>query len=387
MDLIEGVVRDYAWGTTDVIPGILGRPATGTPWAEYWLGAHPTGPATVGAAAVPLDQLVAADPRAALGADVARRFGGLPFMMKLLSAAEPLSLQAHPSAEQAAAGFAHEEEMGIPLTASQRSFRDRRHKPELVCALTPFRALCGFREPVATLDLLATLDTAALDPIRDRLAAEPGPGGLRGVVAWLLGLDTDSSTRLVETVAAACATAQGSRFERERAVVPELAARHPHDSGVVIALLLNLVTLAPGEAVFLGAGNLHAYLSGTVVEVMANSDNVVRGGLTDKHVDVLGLLEVVDTTPAVPQVQLPAGEAGIRTYEAPVDDFRMRCLVPTDDHPVTLGPGPVIALCTSGRVDVGAATLESGDALWVAAADGTVDVTGRGVVFEAGVGG
>lgn len=386
MDLIDGVVRDYPWGTTDVIPDLLGRPATGRPWAEYWLGTHPTGSASVGATGVPLDELVAADPRGTLGDVLAERFGGLPFMMKLLSAAEPLSLQAHPSTDQAVAGFEHEELVGIPRTAPHRSFRDRRHKPELVCALTPFRALCGFREPVSTLDLLATLDTAALDPVRDRLAADPGPGGLRGVVAWLLGLDPASAERVVASAVAACRSAVGARFDEERALIPELAAHHPADAGVVIALLLNLVTLAPGDAVYLRAGILHAYLSGTVVEVMANSDNVLRGGLTGKHIDVMGLLDVLDTAPTVPAVQHRRPDAAVQVYEAPVDDFRLRRLHLGPDRTAVLGPGPAIALCTNGRVDVGPHTLESGDALWVPAADGAVDVVGEGVVFEASAG-
>ena len=169
MELIEGAVRSYDWGSLTAIPDLLGRPATGEPWAELWFGAHPSAPAVVGARAESLDRLIAADPVAALGPAVASRYGRLPFLLKVLAAAAPLSLQAHPSAEQADAGFEREEAMGVPPDAPRRMFRDRSPKPELICALSGFEALCGFRDPQQTAALLDTLDAPALDPLRRRL--------------------------------------------------------------------------------------------------------------------------------------------------------------------------------------------------------------------------
>ena len=171
MQRLEGAIRKYDWGSTSSIPSLLGCAEDGEPWAELWLGAHPSAPSVVGETRTPLDELIAADPAAQLGTAVADRFGSLPFLFKVLAAAAPLSLQAHPSVPQAEAGYAREDAAGIPIDAPSRSFRDRFHKPELICALTDFHALCGFRDPVATLDVLATIDTAALDPIRDRHAS------------------------------------------------------------------------------------------------------------------------------------------------------------------------------------------------------------------------
>ncbi len=384
MELLDGPVRDYDWGSVAAIPELLGRPPTGQPCAELWLGAHDSAPSLVGAAAVPLDALIAADPDAMLGPAVAQRFGELPFMLKVLAAAAPLSLQAHPSAAQAQAGFDKEEAAGIPVDAPHRSFRDRKHKPELLCALTRFEALCGFRDPVATLDLLTTIDTPALDPVRDRIASDPSPAGMTGLLGWLLTLDLDEAGALVAEVAGACRSGRGARGSREREMAIALAERYPHDAGVVTALLLNHVVLEPGEALFLGSGNLHAYLNGAGVEVMANSDNVLRGGLTSKPVDVLTLLEVVDASPFTPTVQRPEPIDGVATFTTPVPEFTLQHA--QVDGVSTLDGGPAIMLCVDGAVDAGDHTLDRGTAAWVPGNEEAIVLAGRGSVFRAGVG-
>ena len=302
MELLEGVIRNYEWGSTSSIPSFLGRPETGEPWAELWFGAHPSGPSLLGAGHEPLHAVIAADPVAALGPATADRFGALPFLVKVLAAAAPLSLQAHPSIAQAEAGYAREDAAGIPLDAPNRSFRDRLHKPELICALTEFDALCGFRDPLATLEILATIETPALDPIRSRIRAEPNAEGLNGLLEHLLTLGPADAQALVAPVVAMSGRPGPDEGAGERTMAAALGARYPGDVGVVIALLLNLVTLRPGEALFLGAGNLHMYLNGTGIEVMANSDNVLRGGLTSKHIDIPTLLAVVDPQPFDPDV-------------------------------------------------------------------------------------
>ena len=218
MELIEGAVRSYDWGSLTAIPDLLGRPATGEPWAELWLGAHPAAPATVGARAEPLDRLIASDPAAALGSAVASRYGRLPFLPKVLAAAAPLSLQAHPSAEQAAAGFEREEAMGIPLDAPRRMFRDRSAKPELICALSGFEALCGFRDPLQTAALLDTLDAPALDPLRRRLQGRSG-SQMRDLLAWLIALDGPEAAALAEVVDGTASDAPVQRPEPVDGVV------------------------------------------------------------------------------------------------------------------------------------------------------------------------
>ena len=384
MELIEGVLRDYDWGSPTAIPELLGRPATGEPVAELWLGAHPSAPALVGSTARPLDQVVADDVVAALGPEAAARHDTLPFLLKVLAAAEPLSLQAHPSTAQAEAGWAREEARGIPLDAPERSFRDRSHKPELICALTPFDALCGFRDPEATIAVLSAIDTPGLDPVREMLRSDPTPAGLARLLEWLLTRDRAGAAALVDAVVEACRPESRGPHDAERAMAVALGERYPGDTGVVIALLLNLVTLQPGEALFLGAGNLHMYLRGTGVEIMASSDNVLRGGLTSKHVDVETLLEVVDPTPIEPRVQRPEPVDGVAVYDAPVADFSLRRI--ELDGRMTLDGGPAILLCTAGRAECADRLLERGSAAWLPAADGPIVVEGRATIFRAGLG-
>ncbi|MGB1655255.1 MAG: mannose-6-phosphate isomerase, class I [Acidimicrobiales bacterium] len=384
MQLLEGVIRNYEWGSVSSIPSLLGRPPDGRPWAELWFGAHPSAPALVGPTRQPLDTVVEADPVAALGSDVAGRFGSLPFLVKLLAAAEPLSLQAHPSIAQAEAGHAREDAAGIALDAPNRSFRDRLHKPELICALTEFEALCGFRDPHATLAILATIDTPALDPIRARIDTEPNAAGLHAVLSHLLTLEPAEAAALVDAVVAACDRPGPEIGAGERAMAAGLGAHHPGDAGVITALLLNRLTLQPGEALFLGPGNLHMYLRGTGVEIMANSDNVLRGGLTSKHVDVPALLDVVDAEPIDPAIQRPVAIDGITVYDTPVPEFSLVRIDVDDAH--TLAAGPAIVLCTDGVVEICPHTLDRGAAIWLPAADGAVEVTGRGTLYRAGVG-
>lgn len=382
MQQLEGAIRKYDWGSTSSIPSLLGCAEDGKPWAELWLGAHPSAPSVVGESRTPLDELIAADPAAQLGTAVTDRFGSLPFLFKVLAAAAPLSLQAHPSVPQAEAGYAREDAAGIPIDAPNRSFRDRFHKPELICALTDFHALCGFRDPVATLDVLATIDTAALDPIRDRLAVFSDVDGLGPLLEYLLTLPATDAAALVAPVVAACGVPGSDRHADVRAMAAALGERYPGDAGVVTALLLNLVHLKPGEALFLGAGSLHAYLGGTGVEIMANSDNVLRGGLTTKHIDIPTLLEVVDARPIEPIVQRPALVQGIASYDTPVPEFLLDRL--DLDGSATVS-GPAILLCTDGAVDAGSFSLERGAAAWLPAGDGIVELRGRGTVYRAGV--
>ena len=384
MELIEGVVRNYDWGSLTAIPELLGRPGTGEPWAELWLGAHPAAPAKVGARAEPLDRLIAADPAAALGPAVASRFGRLPFLLKVLAAAEPLSLQAHPSARDAESGFEREEAQGIPRDDPQRMFRDRAAKPELVCALSAFEALCGFRDPQRTAALLDTLDAPGLDPLRHRLGAPSGPQ-MRDVLEWLLGLDPSAAAALAESATEVCGASRANdEWSGTRAAVSALGSRHRGDAAVVAALLLNHVVLAPGEALFLDAGCLHAHLGGTAVELMADSDNVVRAGLTSKHVDAATLLEIVDGAPGPAPVQRPEPVDGVVTYGTPAAEFCLRRLDVAGSS--ALEVGPAVLLCIEGCVDANGVTLDRGTAAWSGAEEPCVVMEGQGTVFCATVG-
>ena len=365
-------MQRYAWGSPTAIPELLGTVADGGPQAELWLGAHPSGPARAGG--VRLDELVAGDPERMLGRPVLDRFGPrLPFLLKVLAAAQPLSLQAHPSAARAAAGFAEESAAGVPLDAPQRRYRDGSHKPELLCALTPFAALCGFRPVEATLALLGRLGLADLPAYAPLIT-----GDLRATVAGLLSLADGERAEVAATIALAAQATDGLEALWAR----RIAATHPGDPGVGVALLLNLVQLAPGQAIYLPAGNLHAYLEGVGVEIMASSDNVLRGGLTPKHVDVDELLVVLAFEPGPPPVVQPRRVGPVRRYETPAAEFELVLVHLSGVPAVIAGDRPRVVLALEGKAKLATPSdemdLARGAAAWVPAGDGDLALTGDG---------
>ncbi len=295
---IVGVIQNYEWGDTEFIPRLLGLQPDGRPHAELWLGTHPNGPSVT-----------------ANGIALADLTGPLPYLLKVLSAAEPLSLQAHPTTEQAQQGY----ERGV--------FADPFAKPELLVALTDFDALCGVRPAAHTVELLRWL---ALDEMAE-VVATSGPGAaLRGLYRGSL----DAGAVIKQ-----CA----GRAGREAALVTSLDQRYPGAPSVAVTLLLNRVVLKPGDALRLDAGNLHAYLHGAGVELMQASDNVVRGGLTVKEVNIDLLLEVVDPTPLVN----PVIESHDGRYELPDAAVALQRIEAGADHVAT---GHELALCLNGEL-------------------------------------
>ncbi|MGY1715063.1 mannose-6-phosphate isomerase, class I [Geodermatophilus nigrescens] len=376
---LSSAVRNYPWGSRTVIPELLGRPSPAAqPEAELWMGAHPDQPSVLPDGS-PLDAAISADPERLLGPPVVERFGArLPFLMKVLAADAPLSLQAHPTMAQARAGFAAEEAAGIPKDDPTRTFKDPWHKPELLLALTTFEALCGFRPIEESLHCLAKLQLPDLKPTIAALAR----GGLQAAIPQLLALSGKRRTHLVEVVAERAAgfvAAHDPEFINTYRWAATLAEAYPGDPGVVISLMCNHLKLAPGEAVFLPAGNLHAYLSGAGVEVMASSDNVLRGGLTSKHVDLAALIEVLDFSDGkIPVLHPVLGPGGLR-YPVPVDDFDLtRVQLDEQAGPLTTR-GPQVVLCTEGRAVLagadGEVVLERGSSAFVPAG---APVTARG---------
>ncbi|WP_369202957.1 mannose-6-phosphate isomerase, class I [Streptomyces sp. PU-14G] len=349
MDRLENTVRPYAWGSTTALPALFGEAPTGEPQAELWMGAHPGAPSRVerGAGPQPLSEVIAAAPERELGVRSVETYGPrLPFLLKLLAAGSPLSLQVHPDSAQAAAGHAEEEARGVPLDAPHRNYKDANHKPELVCALTPFEGLCGFRHPQEAATLLESLGVDGLKPYADILRAHPETEALREVLTALLTADKDE---MAATVAAA---AEAAAESTAHAVYADIARHYPGDPGVLAAMLLNHVVLRPGEALFLAAGVPHAYLSGLGVEIMANSDNVLRCGLTPKHVDVPELLRIVRFEPTDPGVLRPEADesTGEEVYETPAGEFRLSrfALVPGAAPHALHAPAAQILLCTEG---------------------------------------
>lgn len=394
MERLDNLVRDYPWGSAGDIPEFLGVPASGEPVAELWMGAHPDLPSRVvrDGESRSLADVIAADPRAELGPDVVDRFGPrLPFLLKVLAAARPLSLQVHPDKQYAERAYAAQQRTpGAP-----RDYTDDNHKPELICALRDgFAGLCGFRPLPAGRELFAELDVAGLAELAAGLAqggADPA-GTLRGLVTGILTGETDRAP-LIAAVGRACqrVAAAGGPWGPACAAYAVIAAAYPADPGVLVALLLNYVELAEGEAVFVGAGVPHCYLHGLGAEVMASSDNVLRAGLTSKRVNVPELLRVLDFRPAEPTVLRPEPGGDDATYPTPVDDFRLSRLDLGDQPSPLPGGGPQIVLCIAGtaRLRDGSGhelELRRGQSAFLSAADAGVSITGHGTVLRAAVG-
>jgi mannose-6-phosphate isomerase len=370
--------RPFAWGSTTLLAELEGRTPSGAPEAEVWFGDHPGSPARTPDGRA-LDAWLAAPPAGVVVPD------RLPYLLKLLAAASPLSIQAHPTRAQAAAGFTREEAAGIAVDAPERTYRDANHKPELIVAVSEeFRALAGLRDPGASIRLLETLGAPAV-PLIERLRTD----GAHAVVGWVLSADAAPAVAaIIDVVRHDVAGAPELDLARE------IDARYPGDPGVVVALLMNLVTLRRGEGLFLPAGVLHAYLSGLGVELMAASDNVLRGGLTPKHIDVPELIGVLSPVTGEPPVIRPVAAAGGgEAYPVPVDDFSLRVARARPDAPVSLAiTEATIALATAGEATVlasgsgGRVALRPGSAVLITADEGSVAVEGDGEVFLAAPG-
>jgi mannose-6-phosphate isomerase len=328
-----------------------------------------------------------------IGAGPHRRFGArLPFLLKVLAAETPLSLQAHPSKAQAEAGYAAEERAGVPRNAPDRNYKDDNHKPELLCALTPFDALCGFRNVQETLELLRSLQAPELSRWIDALETDAGPAGVHAAFSMLMTSPRDEVAAIVDaTVRAARRIVDAAGpFADECRWAIRLSQLYPGDPGVVSALLLNLVRLEPGQALFLPAGNLHAYLKGAGIEIMANSDNVLRGGLTPKHVDVPELLRVLDFD-AHPIEPLSAEQRTTTeaVYLTPAAEFELSRieLGATATFTATERRGPEILLCTSGCAKLSdGSELSRGSSVFVTASEGEYVLAGPAIVFRSALG-
>jgi len=396
---ISTPTKHYAWGSARAIPELLGLDLASVPVAEVWMGAHPSLPSLAedGLGTVTLDDVIASDLVGSLGEDIVARFGSnLPYLLKIIAAETPLSLQVHPHVERAQIGFDEEEAAGVPLAAPHRNFKDRNHKPELIYALSKFEALCGFRAPRRAAEMFAGLDARLAKELHGVLVAQPTVEGIRAAFTQLLEPSTRPSPEEVQEVVTACAARldAGSTSPRADRTVLLLAEAYAGDPGVVTSLLLNPVTLQPGDAMFVPAGGVHAYLHGLGVEIMASSDNVLRAGLTPKHVDVAELLRNVDYVAAPPiRIAPETFHGATKVFYAPVDDFELSVteIVDKSSHPHPLpGRGPRILLCLRGEMTVtslrdGALTLHLGEAAFVPASDGPLDVCGAGTLIQADV--
>lgn len=362
--LLKNTIQEYAWGSRTAIPELLDQPVPAEkPQAELWMGAHPKAPSQVLSDGIwrSLPEVIQESPAETLGQEVAARFSNkLPFLFKVLAAARPLSIQAHPNKEQAEQGFARENELGVPLDAPQRNYRDDNHKPEIICALTPFCALNGFRKLEEALRLLEKIRVPGLAEIVSFLRSHPNRDGLKKFFKHLMTTDRGKQRKIVEQ--AVNSAEQQTNEEPVWTWMIKLNEEYPGDMGVLSPLFLNLVRLKPQQAMYLPAGELHGYLEGVGIELMANSDNVLRGGLTPKHIDVQELLTVLNFTDGDLNILGPENLAfGEATYSTEAEEFVLSVMRLNKGAPFSSprNRSVEIMICTEGEVSV--TDLSAGD--------------------------
>lgn len=367
---LTNVPRDYSWGSTTLLAGLEGREPSGAPEAEVWFGDHPGDPADVAGGGT-LDAVTE---------------GTLPYLLKLLAAGGPLSIQVHPTIEQAREGWARE--AGLASDDPHRNYRDGNHKPELIVALSEtFEALSGLRPVAETRRMLDVLfDAPAVVALRDRL--DDSGDVLRGTIGWLLSDATQAEIDEIIAAVRDAARAHTGEWAPVLRAVDGIADAFPGDPGVIVALLMNHVVLRRGEGVFLRAGLLHAYLAGLGVEIMAASDNVLRGGLTPKHIDVPELLSILDTTTEEVPVLRPAVDGAITSYPVPVADFALRRVTMAGEPVVVEVTGPAMVVSTAGDLAVsGADAVEHpvavGAVVFASADERSLRLSGTGEAFIA----
>jgi len=373
---LSNQVKHYDWGSPDLIPRLMGlvsngEPFANGPYAELWMGSHAGSPSLVNlpSGEMSLGELITRDPHRYLGEKTAERYGALPFLFKLLAAEKPLSIQAHPNLAQAREGFERENRAGLAQDAPNRSYRDSNHKPEIICALTPFIGMCGFRSPDEIQRLLSAFLDSAPASVREGFAPllqaleMPNPTtALRNFLEILFNLSLAVKNALTEFILSVHG-AENCEWE----LIRDFARLYPGDPAVIAPLYLNVFRLEPGEAVFLKAGVLHAYIHGFGVELMANSDNVLRGGLTSKHIDIPELMKVLDFNPLKPQIIKPEANFSCFTYPAPCEEFSLTVMRGTGgvmNMPLAFAQSASIGIVTEGEVSVSGTVLKQGESVF-----------------------
>ncbi|MDN4475503.1 mannose-6-phosphate isomerase, class I [Demequina sp. SYSU T00192] len=392
---LQPALQNYAWGMTEVLEDLVGRPRSGAPVAEAWWGAHASAPALATAAhhdgadeaglhagdALPLDELISRIPETMLGPDLAGRWERLPYLLKVLAIAKPLSLQVHPTLDQAEAGFKDEDARGVPADAPTRTFKDRSHKPEMIVALTPMTLLAGFRPANAVAQDLVWLGQPCTRRWAEELANATEPTVALGEYIQKVLRDPEAPAALEALVE----VGGRSGVPESLAVASAAALEFPGDPGALVAIALNVVRLTPGQACFTTAGVIHSYQSGVGVEIMANSDNVVRAGLTPKPVDIDLLVDLTDGTPTPPPRVIVEREGAVTRFPTPVDEFALSMV---ERGTAAFAPGPRIVLAVDGTASVhgerGSVSLSRGEAVFVPHGDGrlVVDAVGSTFVVE-----
>ncbi len=391
-------VQNYAWGSTTAIAQLRGEPGDPSrPEAELWMGAHPKAPSEIWTqeGPLPLNEAIVRDPLGMLGPGAQKKFGALPFLLKVLAAEKPLSIQCHPGAEKAKLGFERENQKGIPLTAAHRNYRDASHKPELISAITDFWALKGFR-PIADIkSAFSDLGCSSLDGLFEDGSKKSPKAALNGLLCALLLADEAWKVEAIDEVVRTLRVRPSQTLCPEHRWVLKLHQAYPKDVGVLAPLFLNLIHLRPQEALYLQAGELHSYLQGVGIEIMANSDNVLRGGLTQKHIDVQELLEVLHFEPHVPNILRPKPDVSAFTYPTDAAEFTLSVITlgatasfvrEPEDQPEILfalrGHGNLTPVSAADEEPL---PLRQGQSVFVAATAPAYRLTGEGTFYRARV--
>ncbi|MFB5077818.1 mannose-6-phosphate isomerase [Raoultella sp. C349492] len=382
MQKLINSVQNYAWGSHTALTELYGiANPNNLPMAELWMGAHPKSSSQIlDASGTPrsLREIIDGDKARLLGSKVAERFGELPFLFKVLCADQPLSIQVHPNKQASEIGFAKENAAGIPLDAAERNYKDPNHKPELVFALTPFLAMNAFREFAEIVTLLQPVADA--HPAIGDFLSSPDAERLSQLFASLLNMQGDEKSHALSVLQSALDAEQGEPWQTIRLI----AEFYPDDSGLFSPLLLNVVKLNPGDAMFLFAETPHAYLQGVALEVMANSDNVLRAGLTPKYIDIPELVANVKfvAKPAAELLTQPEQHGAELDFPIPVDDFAFSLHALSAQESTIAQQSAAIVFCVEGeaviRKDEQRLTLKPGESAFIACDESPVQVSGTG---------
>jgi len=388
---LDNVIQNYVWGSTTSIADLFGiENRDGSPQAEIWMGAHPNGCSKIETTGELLSEMISNNPNDTIGAYTQQRFGELPYLFKVLAAEKPLSVQVHPKLSDAQRGFAKENELGIELNAFNRNYKDANHKPELVYALTFYRAMNGFR---ALNDMISIFEQAAVATLENDLNAlknNPNSDGLRTFFTTVMSLSGEQKAQALAELKTNITTKATTKMAREAfAMVVEFSADFADDIGLFSPLLLNVIELAPGEAMFLHAATPHAYVQGTGLEIMANSDNVLRAGLTPKFMDIPELIAHTEfhSIPSDEILLAPVKKDNKDNYPIPVDDFGFDIINVSATSNTQYVRGAEILFCIKGEVTVEngdtALTLKPGESLFVCNSAQTYSYQGNGTIARA----
>ncbi|MCD4795891.1 MAG: mannose-6-phosphate isomerase, class I [Candidatus Cloacimonetes bacterium] len=395
---LKNTIQEYAWGSKTIIPELLGKTSPAEkPQAELWMGAHPKAPSVIlqDGKEISLANHIKQDPKGILGQEVAEIFDDkLPFLFKVLAAETPLSIQAHPNLLQAKEGYKRENEQSIPVDSTRRNYKDANHKPELICALTTFDAMCGFRNYSEMCDLFQFLQLQKNIPEIETFIQNPTGRSLQILFKELMELSEKRKKEAVDLLLERCKKIT-PRTDEERFIfqwINKLSQIYPGDIGIFAPLLLNTIRLQPGQALYLDAGILHAYLKGAGIEIMANSDNVLRGGLTPKHIDVPELMKTLSFSAKPLEIIEPVSFDDVEfIYDTPAYEFRLSIIKLTESikfYNAKKRSGAEIILCRTGFAEIEwdreeKLTLKKGESIFIPFSAGKYKIEGKAVLYRA----